>query len=476
MTGSRLAGPRWEAVRTAVLAAALYAAGAQLVISATSFGTSAGSTFWPGAGVTLAFLLRTERSTWPYVLAAVALAEGLVDLGNGFGAPLALGWAVANTSEAWLGATLVRRRAGGPLRSVGSLQRFVLGGVVAGPLLGAVVGTLWAHLVVGDPVWPRLPRWFVGDAIGALVVAPVLLTAGLRRTRHRDRSRTGGVLLAAVAVTLVGVGPWAFPAHWGLPFLVLSVVVLLSVRLDPARAALVSLVVAATVEAVTALGRGPFAEEGVFEGLVVAQMFVASCAFAVLLVSSLTEDLVTRDAVAEALRAQALHDPLTGVGNRRLLEERYAEACATSAQRREPVALLVVDLDEFKAVNDRFGHQAGDAVLVATAQRLRDAVRDGDTVARVGGDEFAVLLDGVTSADVTAELAERVRAAVRQPVPWADGALEVKASVGSATATDRAADLDALVAQADAQMYLAKHRVPPRPRAADQPVAEALDP
>jgi diguanylate cyclase (GGDEF)-like protein len=451
-------------VRTALLAAALYAAGAQLVISATSFGTSAGSTFWPGAGVTLAFLLRTERGTWPYILAAVALTEGLVDVVNGFGGQLAVGWAVANTSEAWLGATLIRRHAAGPLRTVGSLQRFVLGGVVAGPLLGAVLGTLWAHLVVGDPVWPRLPRWFVGDAIGALVVAPVLLSAGLRRTRHRDRSRTGGVLLAALAVTVVGVGPWAFPAHWGLPFLVLSVVVLLSVRLDPARAALVSLVVAATVEAVTALGRGPFAEEGVFEGLVVAQMFVASCAFAVLLVSSLTQDLVSREALADALRAQAQHDPLTGAGNRRLLEERYDRSRAQTPPRHQLVGLLVIDLDDFKEVNDRFGHQAGDTVLVETARRLQEAVRDGDTVARVGGDEFAVLLDGVSSAAVTAELAERVRRGVRAPVPWKNGTLEVRASVGAATSAGGEDDLDALLARADAEMYLAKHQLPPRPR------------
>ena len=158
------------------------------------------------------------------------------------------------------------------------------------------------------------------------------------------------------------------------------------------------------------------------------------------------------DRAAEILRAQARSDALTGLSNRYELEDRLDESL--TAVRSGHVALLVADLDGFKAINDRYGHSVGDEVLAAVARRLRACVRDGDTVARLGGDEF-VILTTVNGAVEPSDLARRVRQALSDPVQTSDGVLRVGASVGVAVAD---ADTDAadLLRRADKAMYRVK--------------------
>ncbi len=149
----------------------------------------------------------------------------------------------------------------------------------------------------------------------------------------------------------------------------------------------------------------------------------------------------------------ALYDTLTGLPNRSLIEDRMTRAI--SAQRRNPSivsALLFVDLDGFKSVNDRFGHRAGDAVLRAVADRAREALRDVDSVGRWGGDELVVVLDN-TDRQKIAEVIERVRRAVGAPVEFAGQALRVGASIGSAIAPDDGEDAADLIRIADRRMY-----------------------
>ncbi len=453
--GNLLGGPLWL---TAIGAGLLYFGLSRVIAEVTSFGTSVGATFWPGAGVTAAVLLRLRFRQWPAVIAAVAVAEFGLDVQGGFGVVTALGWAVANTAEAALGAWLYRRR--GPmtvaLQDVRSLLRFVGCSVIAGPALGAMIGTVWATQVVGDSVWPRLPRWFVGDAIGVLVVAPALLGLrgrGMGSTSIRVRAWWA---LGLVSVTGVGLGPWGINSAWGLPFLVLACLVLSSLWQGHGWAAGGILLVASVVEVTTALDAGPFATEGAFHGLVVAQMFAAACAFSALLVAALTSDLLTRDAVERALREQALHDQLTGLANRRLIGERFQQALGRARRSGEAVGIGIIDLDRFKSVNDRFGHAAGDAVLVETARRMLSEVRGQDTVARLGGDEFAVLLDGIDDPALADGVAERLAASLSRPLAWEGHELAVTASIGIVVSQRYDETLDSLAARADEIMYRAK--------------------
>jgi diguanylate cyclase (GGDEF)-like protein/PAS domain S-box-containing protein len=157
------------------------------------------------------------------------------------------------------------------------------------------------------------------------------------------------------------------------------------------------------------------------------------------------------------LTERAVRDPLTGVANRALLEERLRTSLARDARSGAATGVLFLDLDGFKAVNDRYGHATGDAVLRAVAQRLTDAVRPADTVARLGGDEFVVLVEGATEAVLDA-LVDRLRGAVTAPVDVPGRSLQVGVSIGSALCRGGEGDPPALLAQADARMYAAKRR------------------
>lgn len=157
------------------------------------------------------------------------------------------------------------------------------------------------------------------------------------------------------------------------------------------------------------------------------------------------------------LAHRASHDALTALPNRAAFDEQLGRRIAAAAARGSRLALLFVDADNFKAANDRFGHAAGDAVLVALSQRLRKSLRDGDFAARIGGDEFVVLVDPL---DLTVEpqaLADRIRTGISQPITLPGGeAYRPTASVGVAVFPDEAGDAAALLTAADAAMYADK--------------------
>ena len=167
---------------------------------------------------------------------------------------------------------------------------------------------------------------------------------------------------------------------------------------------------------------------------------------------------ITRQKSAELrLRHEALHDALTGLPNRVLFEDRLQQALARV--RRNPgrqVCVLFVDLDRFKNINDSFGHAAGDRLLQEIGRRLRRAVRTTDTVARIGGDEFTVLLDGVRDMEEVRLIAGRIQESVRIPVLVAGQELVVSSSLGVAMSDGTASDTTTLLRDADTAMYRAK--------------------
>ncbi|RJK97814.1 sensor domain-containing protein [Vallicoccus soli] len=173
-------------------------------------------------------------------------------------------------------------------------------------------------------------------------------------------------------------------------------------------------------------------------------------------VATVLATAVTRLRAEEEVRHQALHDPLTGLGNRVLLVDRLEQALRQRRRAGGAVALLLLDLDGFKEVNDTLGHDAGDEVLRVVGGRLRTATRAGDTVARLGGDEFAVVLPGLPSPDEAVTVAAAVRERLADPVHAGSLALHVDASVGIALAPEHGEDADALLKRADLAMYRAK--------------------
>jgi diguanylate cyclase (GGDEF)-like protein len=169
------------------------------------------------------------------------------------------------------------------------------------------------------------------------------------------------------------------------------------------------------------------------------------------------EDRVTEAIVqAERLRHIAFHDALTGLANRVLLLDRLEHAISHAQREGGGVALMFIDLDRFKAVNDTFGHDVGDALLKEVARLLSECRRASDTVARMGGDEFVILLESPASREVHAEMAQQIIAQLSTPMAILGNPVQIGASVGIASFPEDGTDLAQLMKSADSAMYAAK--------------------
>jgi diguanylate cyclase (GGDEF)-like protein/PAS domain S-box-containing protein len=167
-------------------------------------------------------------------------------------------------------------------------------------------------------------------------------------------------------------------------------------------------------------------------------------------------DVTQRRQLEEELRHQAFHDSLTGLANRALFMDRLQHAMTRKRGFSLPLGVLFIDLDDFKTINDSLGHGEGDQVLVAVARRLQDVLRTGDTIARMGGDEFAVLVEDAVDADAPLDVAERLLGALQAPFGLGRNDLFVRASVGLTAWHSNDETADDLIRNADIAMYTAK--------------------
>lgn len=160
----------------------------------------------------------------------------------------------------------------------------------------------------------------------------------------------------------------------------------------------------------------------------------------------------------QQLREMAHHDPLTGLANRLLLDIRLEHALKTAARKGDGVAVLLLDVDDFKPVNDRYGHAVGDELLIELARRMERAVRQTDTVARLGGDEFIILLESINDPEVVQPVIDKLINAIQLPVQTQVGvAVQVGVSIGYTVSTPGETDRNALINRADHSMYEAKN-------------------
>jgi diguanylate cyclase (GGDEF)-like protein/PAS domain S-box-containing protein len=169
-----------------------------------------------------------------------------------------------------------------------------------------------------------------------------------------------------------------------------------------------------------------------------------------------TVDITPLKDAEELLALPATHDQLTGLPNRRLLFDRLSLSVARLTRQVGAVAVLFLDLDGLKLINDQLGHEAGDELLKVVAGRIRSAVRTEDTVVRYGGDEFVVILERILSRDAVARVAAKIIGVVSAPLQLAGERVEVSASIGIALSAGPGDDPDALLREADAAMYLSK--------------------
>ena len=170
-----------------------------------------------------------------------------------------------------------------------------------------------------------------------------------------------------------------------------------------------------------------------------------------------SRDVTERKKIEENLRHLSYHDMLTGLPNRILFSDRLKQAIAAAKRdKRHILSMMFMDLDNFKEINDRFGHAAGDLALKEVASRIQDCLRESDTAARMGGDEFVVLLPTIETPDDAIIVAKKIRHALYQPIDLGNHGLTVTTSIGIVVYPEHGSEEEALLKNADAAMYHAK--------------------
>jgi diguanylate cyclase (GGDEF)-like protein/PAS domain S-box-containing protein len=173
-------------------------------------------------------------------------------------------------------------------------------------------------------------------------------------------------------------------------------------------------------------------------------------------VAALFSDITTRKQNEERTEYYAYHDPLTGLPNRRLFEDRLAVALSQAQRNEEWVAVLFLDLDNFKPINDTYGHEAGDQLLRQVAQRMRNCIRSCDTVARLGGDEFVIILPGTNTRQEIETIATRILVASRDPIVIDQDEIVITMSIGISIYPKDGTDITSLMRNADVAMFMSK--------------------
>jgi diguanylate cyclase (GGDEF)-like protein len=424
-----------------------YAGIYKLIVVGSSFGASVGATFWPASGLTVSVLVLRSRREWPAFLTAVWIADFLMDLhgGGGYSLPVSLGIASANVAEPLLSASLLRRWIGAPpdLSTTRGLGLFYIAAVGCGPLLSATIASGWQWILGTNAVWPYLGRWWVGDGLGVVVIAPVILTIAANRARPKPSEVAVGCALVAVAGLLLAA---PVSAREGLPFLLIPALALIAIRIGTRAAAVAVGLIGVVVEVLTVVGDGPFAGHGAFTGLLSAQMYLVACSVSGLTAAALMAGLISRERLA-------LHDSLTGLANRRLLMDRTSRSLTGLERSRGSLGLVYIDLDDFKAINDAHGHVVGDQVLVEFARRLESVAPEPDTIARIGGDEFVILVDRLVEPAAISALADSVERVAAEPIEHGDITVRVGASVGYAICDRHDERPEDVLSRADRAMY-----------------------
>ncbi len=296
-----------------------------------------GGGFWPAAGLSLAVLMLVRPGRWGWVLAGVAVAELGGDLARGYPLEAALFRTAGSCIEPLVGAVLLRRwgNRSGSLVPLRQLSRFLVAAVVVGPMVGASIGTIGTIITIdGMGVWQVWPKYFVGDALGVLVAAPMLLCWSERRTA-RSLGETVTLAVALVAVAFVAFRTWGHVWDSTLPYLVIPLLIWAALRYGVRGAALGVFATTSIAIWFTATGEGPFAvvDAATGDAAIHLQIFIVITAVSTLVAAALVEDLVDRTEAEVTLARQASTDSLTGLPNRALLTSALNERVLSPSGR-----------------------------------------------------------------------------------------------------------------------------------------------
>ncbi len=375
--------------------------------------------FWPLNGVTIALLIARPRAEWPALLMAISIGTGAGEYidGNAFGSMLVQ--RALSVLEVVVSASFLPlfHNLDTWLRQPRLYPRFAIA-VAAGPAISGLLAAAYFHYLQGDPYVTAFNSWALADAMGIAAVLPLALA--LRSTEARLLLSPQKLLATAVtlAVAILVMSVIFTISHYPLIFVLYPLLMLVDWLLGLFGSSIALCCACVLAVFLTEHGYGPFAnpaELGMSRDLAV-QLYLGFHLLGFLPISILFlerrwMEQELRDSLARTAALASL-DGLTGIANRRSLDEYLDKQWQAGMRRKTPLALLMIDADHFKEFNDRLGHQAGDDCLRAIASALTAVItRTGDVVARFGGEEFVALLPD-TPLDGARRVAEMLRSAV----------------------------------------------------------------
>lgn len=447
-----------------LLAAVYFAAAKAALLLAIPPGYA--TAVWPPSGIALAAILTFGNRVWPGVWLGAALVN-LTVASSPFAA-LAIG--SGNALEALAGAALVRRYIGAAPPYFDRAKH-----VVQFVAFAASCSTVAASIGVGSLAlegavpWPEFVAnwgtWWHGDTAGIIIVTPLLLSWSLRHEVLWTRAKM--LELAGFASSLLLTSYLVFGhgnqhlSSLPLTFLILPFIIWAAFRFSQREVTTAIAAVCAVAVWYTVDEQGPFASYSLNLSLLLLLAFISTVVTTGLMLSAAVgERSRTMGRLADALRElqeQARTDPLTGLANRRFLWEFLQREWIRARRRKSPLAVVIIDLDHFKRVNDTFGHDAGDQMLMDVADLLKVHVRGSDMACRFGGEEFALVLPDAT-LDGVQRRAEGIRQAIKrlEPVHRDRRLGPVTASFGIALYPDHADDPESLLRASDQALYAAK--------------------
>lgn len=424
---------------------------------------------WLPTGIAVAALLRWGKAMWP----GVFLAALAVNLSVSSVPALAASIAIGNTLAPLLTAGLLKFARFNQVMDKPRDIFLLLVAAAIGMLVSATGGVVSLKLLADMPASNMLLAWltwWAGDFVGVLLAAPLLMNISSSELGNLWRQRFEYTIwLAITCVTCWGIFFLNLDAEGHslqLVFLILPIVVWSSMRFNVTGASVGTLVCILIAVLATSQGVGPFNDNVHNHGLFVMWVFMATLVLVQLMVTALQTQ---RNIAEERIRSLAFFDPLTRLPNRNLLLDRLRQAMYSSARNLRYGAVMFLDLDHFKNINDAYGHDVGDSLLQEVARRLLLSVRKGDTVSRLSGDEFVVVLENLDQdkhqAAKQAELvAEKIRATlaeifhltITQNYSTAIIDYYTSVSIGISFFRDKADQIDELLKRADLTMYQAK--------------------
>ena len=356
--------------------------------------TAAG--FWPPAGVPLVAMILLPIRRWGWVLLGMIAPAVVAMIFFHVTIEPALWWYVGNCTEPVIGALVLLRCKSSSWLTRGRLMVVFLGGaVVLATMIGGAIGSTGTMLGYGASWLLSWRDWVLGDGLGILVVVPLLITYTTRGRARRTQGETIALGLVVVAANTLAFADIGTNGAALLPYLILVTLIWAGMRFGTGAAASAGFVVALGANIATSQGFGPFSSSHGSVDAVTLQIFLAIALITSFVVAAMASDLADRNEVHRLLTHQATHDELTGLPNRVLLVQQLNEAMQQRQPTEPAIAVILINLDDFKKFNDRFGNLMGDETLSVVAARLRRTVRPGDLLARLGGDEFVVLCNPV---------------------------------------------------------------------------------